>query len=102
MTDEKELWPGQQIIEREKADPDKDLQEKYRHLFLSGIGVDVLTDLLSICHFGRTLDPDNPVQISEYNVGVTILARCGIFGPNTKKAVVRALCSVNPDPREKQ
>lgn len=95
-------WPGGQIFESEEMRPGRELQDKYRHLFLSGIGVDVLADLLTICHFGSTLNPDNSIQISEYNVGVAILARCGILGPQTKKAVIRALCSVVPDDRSQK
>lgn len=73
-----------------------ELQVKYREVFLSPLGRDVLADLMDKCHFGVTLDPDNKVQIGEYNVGVAILAMCGILYGNTKKDVIGALCSVTP------
>jgi hypothetical protein len=75
------------------------LMDKYRHVFLgSDIGKEVLGDILQVCHFGCTLDPDNKVQVSEYNVATHILSKCGIFAPGTLKDVMNALASVMPDP----
>lgn len=73
------------------------IQSKYRIVFLQGtLGQDVLQDILSLCHFGSTLDPDNKVQVAEYNVGVAILHRCGIFEEETFEQVIRALANVVP------
>jgi hypothetical protein len=72
------------------------LQDKYRAVLLGPMGRDVLTDILAMCHFGSTLDFENKAQISEYNVGIAILAKCGIFLPDNFEDVVRALCSVQP------
>ena len=79
--------------------PEK-LRAKYRSLFLhSTLGQDVLADILvKLCHFGCTLDPDNKVQVSEYNVGVAILQRCGTFSEGTLENVIRALANVVPMP----
>ena len=85
--------------------PDEELQGKYRAVFLnSQLGRDVLEDILRVCHFGRSLDPDNTVQVSEYNVGLMILFKCGVFdwGRGTFPDVVRALSSVQPFPWEKE
>ena len=72
---------------------------KYRAtLITSALGKDVLADILKLCHFGCTLDPDNKVQVSEYNVGVAILHRCGIFAEDTLEDVIRALAGVVPMP----
>ena len=68
-----------------------ELSQKYRHVFLTPIGREVLADILSMCHFGCTLVPENPAQIAEHNVGVAILANCGIFGPERQNAVMNAL-----------
>ena len=77
------------------------LQAKYRELFLKNtLGQDVLNDILEICHFGCTLDPDNVVQVSEHNVGIAILHRCGVFAENTKEQVTRALANVVPTRQE--
>ncbi len=75
-------------------------QEKYRKTFLEGFGKDVLADLLQLCHFGETLDPDNKAQIAEYNVGVSVLANLGVFSSNTLVAVVTALGNIIPEKEE--
>lgn len=77
------------------------LQAKYRAVFItSALGKDVLSDILKLCHFGCTLDPDNLVQVSEHNVGVAILNRLGIFSEDTLEDVVRALANVVPLAKE--
>jgi len=74
-----------------------DLRGKYRAMFLrSTLGKDVLGDILKECHFGCTLDPDNKVQVSEYNVGIMILNKLGIFSDGTEFDVMNALASVSP------
>ena len=77
------------------------INDKYTVVLGSPVGQDVLADILvNLCHFGCTLDPDNRVQVAEYNVGVAIMARMGIYGPNKLNEVVRALCGVAPRTRE--
>lgn len=76
--------------------PEVSIQDKYRYVFTSAIGQDVLGDILVMCHFGCTLDPDNKAQVAEQNIGVAILAKMGVFAPNTLQQVVQALCSVVP------
>lgn len=89
--------PEEKVV---KSAKDK-LQAKYRIAFIGGIGQDVLNDiLLDICHFGLTLDPSNPAMIAEYNVGLAILAKCGILGPLTGEDVIKALCTVAPSRKE--
>ena len=68
-----------------------ELSQKYRHIFTSPLGREVLADILSDLHFGCTLDPDNKAQIAEYNVGTTILFKCGVFGPERDMDVMNAL-----------
>jgi hypothetical protein len=87
--------------EMQRSIDDGETRAKYRLLFRQGIGRDVLTDILSLCHFGSTLDPDNKVQIAEYNVGIAILGRCGMLGDAvTLGDVARALCNVTPNIKE--
>jgi len=78
-----------------------ELTSKYRTVLLENqLGRDVLADILSMCHFGVTLDPDNTVQVSEHNVGTAILFRCGVFQVGTMDAVIRALAGVLPQTEE--
>jgi hypothetical protein len=74
--------------------PEENVRNKYRAIFLSPMGLDVLADILQVCHFGCTLDPDNKVQVSEHNVGVMILAKCGVFSEDRLQDAIRALCSM--------
>lgn len=78
------------------------MQEKYRKVFGGQFGEEVLEDILRICHFGCTLDPENPTQVAEYNVGVVILAKMGIFGQGGAQKVVRALCSIIPEKEDEE
>jgi len=79
------------------------LQGKYRHVFINEIGLEVLADILHECHFGDTMHPDNNMRLGEYNIGVTILGKMGIFSEFTLKQVVNALSSVvPPKPKEEE
>ena len=72
------------------------IKEKYQYILCRGIGLDVLADILVMCHFGSSLDLEDKHQVAEHNVGVAILAKCGIFG-NPKvsmESIVRALSSL--------
>lgn len=71
---------------------------KYRCVFAgSAVGREVLGDILTICHFGSTLDPDNPSQIGEHNVGVTVLAKMGVFSKGSLGEVIEALTNIIPE-----
>jgi len=70
--------------------------DKYRAVFMSPLGLEVLGDILTTCHFGCTLDPDNPANVAEYNVGVTILNRCGVFHQGTLPQVLNAFTAITP------
>lgn len=75
-----------------------ELTAKYRSLFLNSgtIGQDVLGDIMSMAHFGCTLNADNPQQIGEYNVGVAILAKLGVFSRENKTEVIKVLGTITP------
>jgi hypothetical protein len=53
--------------------------DKYRAIFSNTLGREVLADILLMCHFGATLDPDNKTQIAEYNVGLMIAVKAGLI-----------------------
>lgn len=78
----------------------KNKQEKYRKTLLEGFGREVLADLLQLCHFGETLDPDNKAQVAEYNVGISVLANLGVFSANTLDVVIEALGNIIPEKEE--
>jgi hypothetical protein len=68
-----------------------ELTAKYRM-----IHPDVLADILTMTHFGQALNADNPQQIGEYNIGIAILVKMGVFSKETKGDVIRALQSISP------
>lgn len=77
--------------------------EKYRHVLLgSEMGLEVLGDILLMCGFGCTIDPDNPAAVAEHNVGVVILNNCGIFGTNTLPQVLKAFTAVTPEQNQEE
>lgn len=82
------------IQETEREIYEREIKDKYRALFGSGIGIEVLADLLALCHFGGSLDPDNKVMVAEYNVGVMVLARCGVLQSDNFEGVISALLGV--------
>ncbi len=74
-----------------------DLQAKYRLIFCDGgVGEEVLADILTKCHLGETLNPENPAQIAEYNVGIYVLSMIGAFAQGTRQGVVHALAEIRP------
>ncbi len=86
-----ELRDGE-LFESDEEKQQKTRMASYRSVLCSPMGIGVLRDILvDLCHFGQTLDPDNKVQVSEYNVGIAIISKCGDF-----QEVTRALCSVMP------
>jgi len=74
--------------------PDE-MTDKYRAVFMSSpMGLEVLADILTECHFGCTLQTE--VQMNEHNIGTVILAKCGVFARGTRMDVIRALSTVIP------
>ena len=67
-------------VEREKQRV-REMLQRYQNVFGTEEGRVVLGDILTLCHFGETLDPKDPVQAAEYNVGVTILRMAGVLDP---------------------
>lgn len=74
-----------------------DIRDKYRAVLTKGVGLEVLSDILAMCHFGCTLDSSNPQQIGEYNIGVAILAKCnkGVEGGT----IVKTMLGLGASPR---
>jgi len=80
----------------------QELMEKYRKVFGSPMGQDVLADILTMTHFGETLDANNLHRVAEHNLGILILVKMGVFSNDTKMDVIRALQSITPSKAEKQ
>ena len=55
----------------------KEMQQHYKNVFGTPEGKIVLGDILTILHFGETLDPKDVACIAEYNVGLTIARMAG-------------------------
>jgi hypothetical protein len=75
-------------------DDKADIKAKYRVLFGSEIGQEVLSDILiNFCNFGCFLDSDK--ERIEYNVGINILSRMKVFTSQVnKKDIITALYNV--------
>ena len=79
------------------------LRDKCREVFTKGFGPEVLCHILvDLCHFGETLSPDNKAMIGEYNIGVTLLADIGVFGPGMLGGVINTLCKIIPEKEEEE
>jgi hypothetical protein len=70
--------PDQIELEKQHV---REMMQRYRNVFGTDDGRLVLGDILTLCHIGETLDPKDPVQVSEYNVGLTILRMAGALDP---------------------
>ena len=56
-----------------------EVDQLYRNVFASAEGLAVLGNILTVGHFGVTLDGDNRDQIAEYNFALMIATRAGVF-----------------------
>lgn len=59
----------------------QEMQHRYRNIFGTPEGRRVLGDILTLGHFGVTLNPNDPVQVAEYNVALTIARMAGALDP---------------------
>lgn len=74
------------------------LVQKYRSVFTSPLGVEVLKDILvNHCHF---LCFHEGGEDGAYNVGIKILSNMGIAVQGNQMSVINALISVTPPRKE--
>lgn len=60
----------------------KENQQRYRNVFSSAEGRMVLGDILfTLGHFGDTIDPTDPVAMTEMQFAVTIARTAGALDP---------------------
>lgn len=64
---------------QEQRDPEQEMRQRYRNVFDTAEGRKVLGDILTAGHYGVTLDPDNKVQVSEYNFALVIATKAGVL-----------------------
>lgn len=57
----------------------RDLQQRYKNVFGTVEGAKVLGDILTLGHFGETLNPTDLCAVGEHNVVVTIARMAGAF-----------------------
>ena len=57
----------------------RDMAQRYKNVFSTPEGKTVLGDILTSCHFGETLNPNDPVEVAEYNTGLAILRSTGFL-----------------------
>ena len=70
---------------------DLTIQQKYQAVLSTGVGLDVLIDLLGYCGFGRKLNPQNIEEVVAYNLGQFILERCGAYQTNNMENLVQSM-----------
>ncbi len=78
-------------------DPRKAIRFKYRELFSSELGREVLADLLEQAEFGTIIHPQNEVKLMWHNAAICILRECGMVGEGLMDQLVDALCSVHKE-----
>ena len=49
----------------------------FQKVFANGIGKKALAQILVLCHFGVDLDPNDPIMIGQYNLGLRLLWMSG-------------------------
>jgi hypothetical protein len=64
------------VVER---DPAREMQQRYRNVFASPEGRIVLGNILTLGHYGVTLDSENRDQVAEYNFALVIATLAGAF-----------------------
>lgn len=63
----------------EPLDPAREMQQHYRNVFGTAEGRIVLGDILTLGHFGETLNPLDAVSVAEYNAAIVIARMAGAF-----------------------
>lgn len=64
---------------QEPHNPARDMQQRYKNVFGTPEGRIVLGDILTLGHFGETLNPLDPVAVAEYNAAIVIARMAGAF-----------------------
>lgn len=71
------------------SDQEQEMAQRYKNVFGSGEGRIVLGNILTLGHFGVTLDADNRDQVAEYNFAIMIATLAGALEPVEKQLGMR-------------
>jgi len=55
----------------------REMQQRYKNVFGTAEGKIVLGDILTLGHFGETLNPADVVAVAEYNAAIVIARMAG-------------------------
>jgi hypothetical protein len=69
----------------EPPNPAREMQQRYKNVFATMEGQIVLGDILTLGHFGETLNPTDPIAVAEYNAAIVIARMAGAFDPVFKQ-----------------
>lgn len=89
MSDDFDFW--EKLANNKKSE--EDLQAKYKILFRSDIGKDVLSDLLTRLKFGCYLETE--ADLALHNKAVEVLAMLGIISPGRERDLIDALFTID-------
>lgn len=78
MADDEEYFDVKDEVREQSEGYEQEIRAKYALVFGTGIGRDVLSDLLWRCNYGRQLDPGNANQLAYHNLAVAILGLSGV------------------------
>lgn len=64
---------------------EQEMRQRYKNVFGSAEGRVVLGNILTLGHYGVTLDADNRDQVAEYNFAIVIATMAGALEPVDKQ-----------------
>ena len=68
---------------------ENNIREKYLTVFNSELGLEILADILiNFCHLGCFLNVKDEAEVGQYNVGISILSRMGVFSAGADKTKI--------------
>lgn len=73
------------------------IEDKYRFVFGSEVGLEVLADIMAMCHVGQHLDPDNKNEVIAHNLGLSIMAKAS--REDNYKNVIKSMLGLRRNPQ---
>ena len=68
------------------TEPKKEItiEDKYRAVLCSQVGIDVLADILELCEWGSSIDAGDERKVVGHNLALQILYKCGLAKTSTE------------------